>query len=438
MTATTITVPWGESELEITLPAGWRVLGVFSPRGLPPVSDVDDELRRALSQPIGMPPLREAAAGKQRVTIVVDDLSRPTPAARFLPRILDELQTAGVPLDGITLIPALGVHRAMSQQEMAGKVGAEVLERVQWRNHAFYEPRELVFLGTTSRRTPVYINRLVAEADFIVSVGCIEPHVIASFGGGYKNIIPGVAGQATVAANHALNCRPATFNMVGQPPERNPMRLDLEEGARMLNKPVFIVNAVLNAALQPVRIVAGDPIAAHRAGCQTSAELYGVQIPQLGDVVIANSFPMETDLRQGFKSLANTIRALRPGGVMLNLIRAREGVGDMNVPARRIPIDKKGMRIVAGLVLPFFKRLKLGGMRDDDKFFIYFALQTLKRYDVVFYAPTIPAEISERLRFLDFNADLGTALRKAAAVAPANASVLVFPHAGVTYPILPA
>ncbi|MGQ9667250.1 MAG: hypothetical protein ACUVWB_08045 [Anaerolineae bacterium] len=57
---------------------------------------------------------------------------------------------------------------------------------------------------------------------------------------------------------------------------------------------------------------------------------------------------------------------------------------------------------------------------------------------MVFYAPTIPAEISQRLRFLDFNADLETALRKAAAGAPANASVLVFPHAGVTYPILPA
>lgn len=29
MPGTTITVPWGDSELQIALPAGWRVLGVF-------------------------------------------------------------------------------------------------------------------------------------------------------------------------------------------------------------------------------------------------------------------------------------------------------------------------------------------------------------------------------------------------------------------------
>jgi nickel-dependent lactate racemase len=59
--------------------------------------------------------------------------------------------------------------------------------------------------------------------------GSIEPHLIARFGGGYKNLIPGVAGRETVAHNHALNCRPDTFNRVGQPIERNLMRLDLEE-----------------------------------------------------------------------------------------------------------------------------------------------------------------------------------------------------------------
>ena len=48
-------------------------------------------------------------------------------------------------------------------------------------------------LGVTSRGTPVLVNRTVAEAGLVVSIGCIEPHIIASFGGGYKNLVPGVA-----------------------------------------------------------------------------------------------------------------------------------------------------------------------------------------------------------------------------------------------------
>ena len=436
MSLETITMPWGGEELSIALPAGWKLAGVLRPQGRPALADPQAELRAALAAPIGCRPLRELAAGAGNVAIVVDDVSRPTPAAAMLPAVLGELNAAGVSDDRITLIAALGVHRPMTEAEIAAKVGPVGLGRLRWVNHASDQPDALVALGATSRGTPVSINKTVAGADLIVSLGNIEPHVIASFGGGYKNIIPGVAGQQTIAHNHALNCKPATFNMVGQPPERNPMRLDLEEGAALLRKPVFIVNMVLNSDLQPVRIVAGDPIAAHRAGCQTSAELYGVEVAGPADVVIANSFPMETDLRQGFKSLANTIRALKPGGVMLNCIRATHGLGDMNVPARRIPLGKGAMRVAAGLLLPFFGRLRLRGMRDDDKFFIYFALQTLKRFNVVFYAPNVPAELGQRVPFLDFNADLGVALAKAAAAAPKDASVLVFPNGGVTYPIL--
>jgi len=42
-----------------------------------------------------------------------------------------------------------------------------------------------------------------------------------------------VAGRATNARNHALNCTPGTVNMVGRRAEDNPVRMDLEEAAGM-------------------------------------------------------------------------------------------------------------------------------------------------------------------------------------------------------------
>ena len=272
----------------------------------------------------------------------------------------------------------------------------------------------------------------------IISIGCIEPHIIASFGGGYKNLIPGVAGRATVAHNHGLNCTPETFNMVGQPIERNPMRLDLEEAGQMLKRPVFIVNAVLNSALQIVRIVCGGPVAAHREGVRISAALYGVEVPEPADVVITDSHPMDQDLRQGVKALANTVRALRPGGVLITLVRAEEGVGVFGLANRKLPLGRSALKTLAPLLVRLVPRLKLQGMGEEDRFFLYFALQAMRRGSLFIYGPTIPADVQVRLPFVEFVARPEAAIAAARRRFPGGASVLAFPHGGNTYPILSA
>ena len=318
-----IRLPWGSEELCLSLPAAWHVAGVLEPSpNLPALEDVAGEVERSLAQPVGSPRLRDMVNGGMKIALVVDDGSRPTPVAQLVPAILRELERGAACADQVTVVMALGLHRAMTEAEVAERLGEDVPAALRWENHDCDSADRLTFLGTTGRGTPVYVNKTVASADLVISVGCIEPHIIASFGGGFKNLVPGVAGRATVAHNHSLNCTPATFNMVGQPIERNPMRLDLEEAGQMLKRPVFVINAVLNSSLRPVRVVAGGPVAAHRAGADVSAALYGVRAPRQADVVITDSHPMDQDLRQGVKALANTVRALRPGGVQLTLVRA--------------------------------------------------------------------------------------------------------------------
>ena len=253
MPQTTIQLPWGEGSIDFNLPENWNLLGVMEPSPLPGAPDAVAEARRALLEPIGCPRLSEMARSAKKIALVVDDGSRPTPVARFLPAVLDELQQGGVSLNQVTVVPALGVHRPMTEEELAQRVGPALLAQMHWDSPDCGDPARLADLGGTSRGTPVLVNKTVAEADLVVSIGCIEPHIIASFGGGYKNLIPGVASRQTIAHNHALNCTPDTFNMVGQPIEKNPMRLDLEEAGKMIKAPVFIVNAVLNSSLEVVR-----------------------------------------------------------------------------------------------------------------------------------------------------------------------------------------
>jgi lactate racemase len=432
----TFQLPWGAEKMPVILPEGWHISGVMEPCSLPGVADPALETQRSLQQPTGSARLCELAKPGQKIVLVIDDGSRPTPIARLLPVVITELKRAGVKLDEITLVPALGVHRAMEEHEIAGRIGSEWLPALRHENPDCGDPEKLAFLGTTRRGTPVYINKTVAEADLIVSIGCIEPHIIASFGGGYKNLVPGVAGRQTIAHNHALNCQPGTFNMVGQPIDKNPMRLDLEEAAGMLKGRVFIINAVLNCSLEVVQVVCGDPIAAHREGARISAGIYGVKLPGPADVVITNSHPMDQDLRQGVKALANTIRAVRPGGVMITLVRAEEGVGVFGLANRKLPVGKAVLKFLAPVLLPLVPKIKLNGMGEEDRFFLYFALQAMRHGSLLLYGPTIPVEIHERLPFVNFVTSLDEGLQRARQRFPQKAEVVIFPHGGSTYPIL--
>jgi nickel-dependent lactate racemase len=430
------TLPWAGEDMTLSLPQEWRLVGVLQPSPLPGVSDPLSEVQRSLQQPIGAKRLCDMARPGMRVTLVIDDASRPTPVSSLLPAVLAELGRAGVQRQDITLITALGLHRPMREDEVAQRVGDGILTGMHWVNHDCDDQEHLSYLGTTGRGTPVYLHRAAAQAELVVSIGCIEPHIIAGFGGGLKNLIPGIAGRETVAHNHTLNCSPGTFNMVGQPITGNPMRLDLEEGAQMLPAPLFLVNAVLNSALQVVRVVSGDPVAAHREGARVSATLYGVPIPRPADIVIADSHPMDQDLRQGVKALANTIRAVRPRGVHITMIRAEEGVGVFGLANRRLPVGRGALQALAPLLVRLVPRLKLQGMGEEDRFFLYFALQAMRHAQLLVYAPTVPAQTRAALPFVRFVDSPEEALAIARRRFPRQADVLVFPHGGVTYPVL--
>jgi nickel-dependent lactate racemase len=432
-----MTLPWGGSEIPLSLPESWCVNGVLEPAPRPGVPDTAAEVARSLEAPIGSLRLRDLVQEGMDVALVIDDLSRPTPLDLILPTVLEELDRGGARLEDITLVTALGIHRPMTEEEVAARVGALALNGLRWRNHNCDDAERLDHLGVTQRGTPVLVNARVARADLIVSVGCIEPHIIASFGGGYKNLIPGVAGRETIAHNHTLNCTPGTFNMVGQPIEGNPMRLDLEEAGRMLEPQAFIVNTVLNSRQEIVQVVAGDPIEAHREGVRASGGLYGVEIPAPADVVITDSHPMDQDLRQGVKSLANTIRAVRRGGVHVTLVRASEGVGVFGLADSDLPLGRRALRLLSPLLLRLVPRLKIQGLGEEDRFFLYFALQAMRHADLLLYAPTIPADVQAKLPFVTFVGSVEEALAAARRRFPGRAEVLVFSHGGITYPILP-
>ena len=291
----------------------------------------------AMMAPIGAGRLASRDLSGKNVLIVVDDHSRPTPVAGFLPAIISELSAAGVSKERVEFLIATGVHRASRPDEVANKLGGDIVANYKWTCHDGYDPAGLTNLGNTSKGTKVFLNKKLLNADLIICVGAIEPHLLLGFGGGLKMIIPGCAGADTIGHNHLQGVDPKHFNYVGTRGEYSPMRLDLEEGALFLRRDIFIVNAAMNEQAKAVKFFCGDPIMAHRKGERFVEHSVRLEVPEQADVVITNSFPMDADLRQSVKCIGNTLYASKPGGIMMGFARSLNGLGEMPLAKKHFP-----------------------------------------------------------------------------------------------------
>ena len=434
-------LPWGETEIELQLPPEWRVIVEGQPKSLPACGSVPqagDEFARAMSAPIGATPLAQRELRAKKIVLVVDDLTRPTPTHLFFPHLLRELEGAGAERRNLLIVSALGVHRPMTEAEMERKVGRDSLHGLRWENHNAYDAAGLALLGTTRANTRVFINRRLVEADLIIAVGSIEPHVLAGFGGGLKLLVPGCAGAETIANNHLCGATGDEVAAVGADPEANPLRRDLEEAASLLNKEVFLVNAVLSAGQEIVSIFAGHAQLAHREGIQLARAIYGVPVPEPADILITDSAPMDTDLRQGAKCIGNLLGAVKEGGTILAFLRCREGIGGFKTSRRSLPrplLKALVRRMNRNQMLSFLNRFRRD-LQVEEKFLALYSLQILKRNEVMAYAPTLTAEQARRLGTFRVMARPEEMIRRAAARAPRHATVAIFPRGGVTFPVL--
>jgi len=432
-----IKAPWGKSFLKIDIPEKWRVLGELKPKGLRDQADPLEACARALSEPIGAERLASRDISGKKVLIVVDDHSRPTPVADFLPAVINELKAGGASKGNIEFLIATGVHRASRPDEIIKKLGPQIMSDYSWNCHDAYDPVCLTNFGTTSRGTKVLLNKKLLDADLIVCVGAVEPHLLLGFGGGMKMIIPGCAGAETIGKNHLQGVDPDHFNYVGTHGEYSPMRQDLEEGASLLEREMFIVNSAMNESAQPVKFFCGDPIMAHREGERFVEETLRLEVPEQADVVITNSFPMDADLRQSVKCIGNTLYASKPGGIMMGLARSVNGLGEMPLAKKTLPYPV--MRTILKLigkkrVLPLVEKAK----KDEpveEVFIGHFALQMLRRNHISIFSDSelLPPDIGAKMGIARSFTDIASMINWAASKAPSSASVWVFPYGGATY-----
>ncbi|NLE21642.1 MAG: nickel-dependent lactate racemase [Actinobacteria bacterium] len=325
-----VEIPYGDGALEAVLPDGLDVTVVGPGCGLgeespPPVSPTEEdeqaEIRRALAEPIGAPPLSELAAKAGRAAIVVSDVTRPCPSYRFLPALLDELSPLA-PGD-VSILFALGGHRAHTREEQVRLVGEEVAAAGV--RLVDLDPSRCRPVGTTSRGTRLEVFEEYLDADLRVCTGNIEYHYFAGFSGGAKAVVPGLCSYAAIRDNHSMMLAPtARAGII----DGNPVREDIDEAGELIGID-YIFNVLLDEQKRICHAVAGHSVTAHRAGCEVYDRRCDLRVPEAADIVIASpgGRPKDINLYQAQKTLDNVAGAVRDGGVVVLVARCGEGFG---------------------------------------------------------------------------------------------------------------
>ena len=317
---------FGQHGLDMVLPDGPRY-EVIESRSASPLADVTAALDQALDRPIGSRPLSALAAGKKTAAISVCDITRPAPNWLTLPPLLRRLHAAGIPVDGVTILIATGLHREATSSEIKAILGAEIAAKYRVVNHDARALAQHRWLGKTGKGIPVYIDERFMAADLHITLGFIEQHLMLGFSGGRKLVAPGLAAQETIKVIHSplfMREPMATEGSIAA----NPLHAQLLEIARMARHD-FMLDVTLTQSREVSGIFAGDPVEAHAAGVQFLRTTSLERLSGLADAVITSAagFPLDLTFYQTIKGLTAAQHIVKPGGRILIMGECAEGVG---------------------------------------------------------------------------------------------------------------
>jgi len=413
-----IEVPYGDETLKAT--------GDFSafyllPKKAHPSKDPIAEILKALEKPVshkGIAEFRNA----ESIAIVISDETRPVPNSLILNSLLSKLKEQGISGERITLLVGTGMHESKNSsiedligEELASKVGEVVF-------HDAMDDENLVYLGRTSRGTPIWINKHYLLAEKKIVTGMIEPHQFVGYTGGAKGVAIGLGGAETIEANHSLMLdEKARLGIL----EGNPVREDIDEMGSVAGIDL-LVNVVMDYEKCVVKAVAGDWLEAYKKGVGFARDIAEVKTPFLADVVVASpgGYPRDLNVYQAQKALATAEIVSKPDGVIVLVAECPRGMGD--------EIFEKTLSSFSSPseIIDYFKNtgFKMGVHKA------YLWAKTLVKHKTILVSDRLTSRDEETLK-VDLVSDLETALEKAVRISRGE-KVLVLPHASSIVPLI--
>ena len=407
-----IWLPYGRTEVSVD-PAPELLHAVVEPRGHPTI-DEEEEVKKALRNPIGTPPLAEKVRKGDKVVVALDDQSHRCPTELLVKSLIQELTSAGIEESDVTILFACGTRREPTQGEVSRLLGREVAARLK---HVCHSSRKspLASLGRSSLGNEILVNKLFAETDFKIVTSGIEFHPAAGYSGGCETVLPGLAGADTIVRNYSMflspKARPGVLS-------DNPVHKEMEETADIVGVD-FALNAVVGPQGEVAAAFAGEIHQVLREASKVVDEIYRVPIERRCEIVVASAggYPRDISLHESLGALRNGLEGLEDGGVIVLVAECGEGEGNT---AFRHRMEK--YRSADELAADSRENFDLAG------YGAYLLLSALEKAKVALVSTMPKTVVSEILKMRGFDT-ASDALSYAVRVKGRESKVLVIPNA---------
>ncbi len=314
-------IPYGNEQLEVSLPAHTEILRPSEPERLITPSLFQKRLTDFLCEnPLDL----------TNPVLILADKTRLCGYPEHLPLLVNCLKQQGMVPAHLKIIIGYGTHARQSDEECRLAYGA-LYDQLAFIHHDCEQVDSFKEVGRTSRGTPIRFRRDMLAASAIITMGAVSHHYFAGFGGGRKLIFPGCGEREAIYGNHGLYLDRATETIADgcQPGvlEGNPLAEDLFEIEEKLPADLAI-HGILDSHGSLCDLLFGHGRKLFLEACELHGKNCEVTTPVF-DVVVAScgGFPKDINFIQSHKAVHNAAMFVRDGGLLLLYAKCRDGVG---------------------------------------------------------------------------------------------------------------
>jgi len=243
------------------------------------------------------------------------------------------------------ILPALGTHSAMTEQqitEMFGDVPKELFRVHDWRN-------DVVTLGEVPAEYvrevsgnavdfawPAQVNKLLVEGgfDLILSIGQVVPHEVVGMANHNKNVFVGTGGAEGINKSHFIGAAFGMEKMMGRP--KTPVRKIFDYASHHFAKhlPILYILTVVgmdkeDGSLKVRGLYVGNDKEVFKAAAALSLEVNFTMLDHPMKKVVVYLDPTEfKSTWLGNKSVYRTRMAIADGGELIVLAPALKEFGE--------------------------------------------------------------------------------------------------------------
>lgn len=263
-----------------------------------------ERCREALLNPLGYPELVRCVVPGDRVILVVDP---ETPfAAEIISTVWEQLQSVA---DGGVLLTLLlpPDHSGTGWQWLRDQFPLHVQQQITVHVHDPADSSQISYIASTSGGERIYLNRLLSDADLIITVGIIAFDGLLGFRGTSSILFPTFSDIATQQTSQSQGHPELT------PVQQRPFREMIDEVGWLLGTQ-FTVQAIPGAAGLPAEILAGLPEDVMTHGKELVERTWRVSVEEMLEGAVISVPGGAFGWKQLGQALENTTNIVQQGG----------------------------------------------------------------------------------------------------------------------------